>query len=299
MSEFYKYEFVSAEPMYAEIKEKLKTYFDSGAIDDVMFPVWTKRCIDRFRRSLYRIETAVLNISGYEAPLPDDFKYVREAWLCTNIHQYIQMPNAFYYQKDCRVSTLTDGCEPCFTPDNSPIPTIPCQNPSTCNPCLDNYVVVHKRTNHAVLTYNFSHLLRPANISTQRQCNVNCSNLSSRSKDIFDIRDCKFITNFETGIVHLSYYTDVYNNEGTILIPDNVRIQEYIRQYIMYQLFETLSHQITDESLRVIESKRQEYKQLSEEAYIIADIELKKETAQDIMYKIRRTHQRNRHFNIR
>lgn len=99
MSEFYKYEFVSAEPMYAEIKEKLKTYFDSGAIDDVMFPVWTKRCIDRFRRSLYRIETAVLNISGYEAPLPDDFKYVREAWLCTNIHQYIQMPMLFIIKK--------------------------------------------------------------------------------------------------------------------------------------------------------------------------------------------------------
>ena len=37
MSEFYKYEFVSAEPMYAEIKEKLKTYFDSGAITMLCF----------------------------------------------------------------------------------------------------------------------------------------------------------------------------------------------------------------------------------------------------------------------
>lgn len=298
MSEFYKYEFVSAEPMYAEIKEKLKTYFDSGAIDDVMFPVWTKRCIDRFRRSLYRIETTVLNVSGYEAPLPDDFKFVREAWLCTNIHQYIQMPNAFYYQKDCRVSTLTDGCEPCFTADNSPIPIIPCQN-STCNPCLDNYVVTHKRTNHAVLSYNFSHLLRPGNITTTSQCAQDCGNLTSKSKDVFDIRDCKFITNFESGIVHLTYYTDVYDTNNDILIPDNVRIQEFIRQYIIYQIFETLSHQTTDESLRTIENKMTQYKQLSEEAYVIADIELKKTTVEQQIREIRKTKRRYNNYNIR
>jgi len=298
MSEFYKLEFEPADAMYAEIKEKLKTYFDSGAIDDLMFPIWTKRCIDKFRRSLYRIENTTLHVDSYEAPLPDDFKFVREAWLCTNVQQYIQMPHAFYYQKDCRVSAITDSCEPCFTADNSPVPIIPCTN-STCDPCKDNYVVTHKRTNHAVLSYNFSHLLRPGNILTQSHCAQDCGNMSSRSKDIFDIRDCKLVTNFESGIVHLTYYTDVYDIDNNILIPENVRIQEYIRNYLMYQIFETLSHQTTDESLRTIENKMMYYKQLSEEAYVVADIELKKQTSENIMHKIRKSHQRYRGYNIR
>lgn len=297
MSEYYKMDFTSAEPLYAEVKESLKSYFDSGSVDDLMFPIWTDRCIKKFRRSLLKIEETALEIKDYETALPDNFKYVREIWLCTNINKYIQSPNAFYYQKDCRVTRVDDKCAPCFDENNEVVPILPCPN-STCNPCQDNYVVTHKRTNHAIISYNFKHLLRPGNISTKKHCFGDCSNLSSKSYDVFDIRDCKLITNFQSGWVHLTYYTDNYNEDQEIQIPDNVRIQDYIRFYITYKIFETLSNQTTDESLNQIMSKMAYYENKANEAYVLADIETKKETIWDVNKKIIQSHRRFRNYDI-
>ncbi len=298
MSEYKKYNFVSAEPLYAEIKEMLKTYFDSGSIDDLMFPIWTRKCINKFRRSLLKIEETVLEIKDFEAALPDDFKYVREIWLCTNIQSYIQAPNAYYYQKDCRITRVDDKCGPCFDENDKPVPILPCPN-TTCNPCQDNYIVTHKITNHAIFSYNFKYLLRPGNINAKSYCYEGCSNLSSNCPDVFDVRDCKLITNFAHGFVHLTYYTDMYDENLEIQIPDDERIQEYIKLYIMYKIFETLSHQVTDESARQIENKMMFYKQMSDEAYVIADIETKKETVWDVMKKIRNQRNSLRNYNIR
>jgi len=40
MSYYYKYNFVSPEPIYSIVKEELKSYFDTGAVDDLMFPTY-------------------------------------------------------------------------------------------------------------------------------------------------------------------------------------------------------------------------------------------------------------------
>jgi hypothetical protein len=63
------------------------------------------------------------------------------------------------------------------------------------------------------------------------------------------------------------------------LIPDNYRIREYIEAFIKYKVFETLSNQINDETFQQIQAKLAYYKQLSEEAFIMADIEIKKQDA--------------------
>lgn len=298
MSTYSNYNYVSAEPLYAEIKETLKSYFDSGAIDDLMFPIWADRCIQKFRRSLFKIEETSLQISNYESALPDDFKFVRELWLCTNVKQYVQSPNAYYYQKDCRVTKVDDKCAPCFDENDKPVPILPCPA-TTCDPCQDNYIVTHKITNHAILSYNFKYLLKPGNISVRSHCASDCSNFNCNSYETFDIRDCKLITNFANGYVHLTYYSDNYNAEQELQIPDNVRMQEYIRLYIMYKIFETLSHQATDESARQIDNKMMYYKQLSDEAYVIADIETKKKDIYSKIKGIVKTKNRYNQFNIR
>jgi hypothetical protein len=50
-------------------------------------------------------------------------------------------------------------------------------------------------------------------------------------------------------------------------------------------MFETLSNQVNDETFQQIQQKMIYYKQLSEEAFIMADIEIKK---QDVYAKQRR-----------
>jgi len=67
MSYYYKQEFVSPEPVFAEVKEELSSYFASGAIDDVMFPRWAEDCLKRFRKSAFKIDQVVLEVKNYKA----------------------------------------------------------------------------------------------------------------------------------------------------------------------------------------------------------------------------------------
>jgi hypothetical protein len=293
MSYYYKYNFVSPEPVYSTVKEELKSYFDTGAIDDLMFPTYTDKCLRKLGRSSYVITEEVLYIEDFEARLPDNFFAVREAWLCTEVPGYpYQTANSFYSQAasetTIQVSPLTVGGTPCDNPE--------CSNPGcdgTCMPVLIQ--AVYKTNQQSGRSYRQEYLLKPGNISARRNCDVNYndnwefygySGVANRSStpgasaaDSFDIRDNKFVTNFRTGVVHLIFYATEYDNGGNQMIPDNYRIREYIEAFIKYKVFETLTNQVNDETFQQLQQKLVYYKQLSEEAFIMADIEIKKQDA--------------------
>jgi hypothetical protein len=70
------------------------------------------------------------------------------------------------------------------------------------------------------------------------------------------------------------------------MIPDNYRIREYIEAFIKYKMFETLSNQINDETFNQLQQKMMYYKQQSDEAFIMAEIEIKKSTIYQKQRKI-------------
>jgi hypothetical protein len=154
---------------------------------------------------------------------------------------------------------------------------------------------VYKTNNELNIAYQRSYLLKPGNISVKAHCSLDCANLGSSSADSFDIRDNKFVTNFRQGVVHLIFYVYEYDNIGNQMIPDNYRIREFVEAFIKFKVFETLSNQINDETFNQIQQKLAYYKQMSEEAFIMADIEVKK---QDVYAKQRRIKQDLNRFNM-
>jgi hypothetical protein len=102
------------------------------------------------------------------------------------------------------------------------------------------------------------------------------------------------VTNFRNGVVHLIFYAQDYDTLGNQLIPDNYRIREYIEAFLKYKVFETLVNQINDETFNQLQQKLVYYKQLADEAFIMADIELKK---QDVYTKQNRIKQQLNSFN--
>jgi hypothetical protein len=160
---------------------------------------------------------------------------------------------------------------------------------------------VYKTNSQIARSYRQSYLLKPGNISARRNCALdynnnpeaygyngvanNAASPGSSAADSFDIRDNKFVTNFQTGVVQIIFYANEYDGAGNQMIPDNYRIREYIEAFIKYKMFETLSNQVNDETFQQIQQKMIYYKQLSEEAFIMADIEVKK---QDVYAKQRR-----------
>jgi len=77
MSYYYKYAFVSPEPVYSTVKEELKSYFDTGAVDDLLFPTYLDKALKKLGRTTYVITDEILFVQDFEARLPDNYR-IRE-----------------------------------------------------------------------------------------------------------------------------------------------------------------------------------------------------------------------------
>jgi hypothetical protein len=307
MSYYYKYNFISPAPVYATVKEEFKSYFDTGAVDDLMFPTYLDKCLRKLGRTTYVISQEILHINDYQARLPDNFFAVREAWMCTAVNGFpYQQANSFYSQAatstTIQVSPITTDCT---------IPSPCCGNVGCDGSCMPELVqTVYKTNNQTAVSYRREYLLKPGNISAQGNCGVDYTNNwefyaqappineftpGSSWYDSFDIRDNKFVTNFRNGVVHLLFYATEYDAGGNQLIPDNYRIREYVEAFIKYKVIETLTNQVNDETYNQLERKMMNYKQQSEEAFIMADIEIKK---QDPWTKQRRIKNDLNRFNM-
>lgn len=308
MSYYYKFNFVSPDPIYATVKEELKSYFDTGAVDDLLFPTYLDKCLRKLGRATYVIAETALYVDNFEARLPDNFYAVREAWMCTAVNGFpYQTANSFYSQAatqtTIQVSPITTDCSiasPC------------CGNVGCDGSCMPEFMqTVYKTNNEVAMSYQRMYLLKPGNISARQQCDVNytenwemygqgvapLNNFTpgSSTYDSFDIRDNKFVTNFRNGIVHLIFYAQDYDSLGNQLIPDNYRIREYLEHFIKYKVFEMLVNQTNDETFNQLQQKLVYYKQLADEAFVMADIEIKK---QDVWTKQRRVRQQLNKFNM-
>ncbi len=309
MSYYYKYNFVSPDPIYSTVKEELKSYFDTGAVDDLLFPTYLDKCLRKLGRATYVIAETALVVDNFEARLPDNFYAVREAWMCTVINGFpYQTANSFYSQAatqtTIQVSPLTIQGNACNNPA--------CNEPLCNGTCMPEIIqAVYKTNNEVAMTYQRQYLLKPGNISAKGHCDVNYTDNwemygqgaspihnftpGSSTYDSFDIRDNKFVTNFRNGVVHLVFYAQDYDSLGNQLIPDNYRIREYLEHFIKYKVFEMLVNQTNDETFNQLQQKLVYYKQLSDEAFIMADIEIKK---QDVWTKQRRIRQQLNKFGM-
>ncbi len=295
MSYYYKYKFVSPAPTYAIVKEELKSYFDTGVVDDLMFPTYLSKCLQKLSRATMPISEVPLYIEDYEARLPDNFEAAREVWMCAEVEATpYQDANSFYSQSGTtivQIAPMVVGGEPCDGNCDDPI----------CPTCVPEVTQAVYKTNHtSTRTYQQMYLLKPGNISAHTHCSGDYyKNWSSYGQtpgssriDSFDIRDNKLITNFREGTIHMIFYSTLTDGNANILIPDNYRIREYVEAFIKYKVFEVMTNQINDETFNQLQQKLVYYKQLSDEAFIMADIEVKKETIDKKIKKMRRENTR-------
>ena len=301
MSYYYKYQFISPEPIYATVKEELKSYFDTGAVDDLLFPTYLDKALQKLGRTSYVISEEFLFIDDFQARLPDNFYAAREAWMCAEItgNPY-QAPNSFYSQAadstTIQIAPLTIEGTPC----NSPT----CRNPHCEGTCMPELVQAVYKTNTGVeRRFTQEYLLRPGNISARQNCGVDyAGNLQftpgSSSDASFDIRDNKFITSFRNGVVRLMFYATEYDHIGNQLVPDNFRIREYVEAFLKFKIFEMLTNQTNDETFNQLQQKMMYHKQAYEEAYIMANIEIKKQTPWEKQRRIKNDLNRNNMYKL-
>lgn len=288
-SYYYTYTFTSPDNLYAEIKEEMRSYFNTGVLNDTMFPIYTDKALRKLGRSTYKIGDDILKLDDFEAKLPVDFRYVRELWACMNVFETMKNPGAIYTQATCIVDPYGeyDRCNPC----------------DTCPPdCTTSQTKFYKTTEYFTYSFSLSHLLKPGNMTVKTHCSEDCKNFGidmMQQWDVFDIRDNKVVTNFKNGHLYLVYYKEEIDDCQNQLIPDNFFIQEYIKSFIKYKMYEQLYNEVTDETFNQIERKYQLYKQEYNDAFILADAEVKKQTIYQKNLSIQRTRRRLDKYIIR
>ena len=284
MSVYYKYDFCSPIPIYALIEEELKAYFDTGAVDSSLFPLWTEKCLRKLGKSSYPINQAMLLICDYQARIPDDFYAMREAWACEDYEASYQEANSMYTQVKETSIRLDD-------------PDLYCDK---CNECQvpDLIEAIYKTTKTVAFTWRRTHLLTPGNMYPACPHDLYCANYNSFGPETYDIRDNKFVTNFREGKVYIQYYSNQFDGDNQ-LIPDVYKVKEFIENYIKQKIFEQLFNQSTDETFKQLEMKLAMYTRAADEAYIMADTENKKEDVYRKQRAIRRVRNRNRKYDIK
>lgn len=267
-----KLNFISPEQVYAKVKEELKSYFDTGVVDDLLFPIYTDYCLKKIGRATYKLAETPIIIKNYQALLPDGFFAVRELWGCTNvITGPVQEPGSVYSQITTRVTPSTDRCEDCIQKD---------------------VMVTFKTTNQFVMSYSYAALLKPGNVNVLDSCSNDCANIHSTCPDSFDIRDNKVVVTFPEGTLHMVYYkTELDENENQ-LIPDFIEFTDMLEHYLKFKCFEQIFNNITDETFNQVNLKYQMYKALYDEKLIICRSAIRQQTIYDVVKSINQ--QKNR-----
>jgi hypothetical protein len=281
VSYYYKYNFISPEPIYAELKEELRSYFQTGVIDDVLFPTYTEDCLDRLGRSSYKIEENILSIQDYEAKLPNGFEAVRELWLTTPQEMSYRMPGSYYEQSSIRVTPTRERCN----------------GAEFCAP--DEIKVTYKTNGTVIQKFNCHHLLKPGNIHARDNCSLDSFNMYSDSMETFEVRGGKLLTNFPEGTLYMVYYVKEYDRNEYQLVPDNIRIKDYIKAYLKYKCFENIYNNISDETLNQVQTKLAYYESKMYEAKVLAEIEIRKQTIEQQIRSTKASRRRLNKFDIR
>ena len=274
--------FVSADPLFAQVKEELSSYFNTGAVDDLLFPKYLSDVLKTLRKSALPVKQTAVVVKNGQGELPTDFDSVREIWMCGNVT--IEFPNfsQFYRYEDYTIENISDPCTKCKSKETT------CD---ACDPCRKEYMAVHRVTKTHLFSYNYSSPLKPSNLS---RCGDICLNRDIESASAsFDISGCNIMVHpIKDGILHLVYYSNGMGEEDEQMIPDDWWVQEYLMKYLKYKIFQRLYNMATDETFNQSRVKYQEAEQAMIESRIVAETELKKETRAKTKARMSRTNNR-------
>lgn len=276
LSYYYKYNFISPEGIYAEIKEELKSYFQTGVIDDLMFPRYTEDCLKRLGRSSYKIEENIFQVEDFYTKLPDNFYAAREVWMTTPQELTYKMPNSCYEQSKIRLTPVEDYCN----------------KADACAP--KEIMVTYKTQGRLIQKFQCHYLLQPGNLHALTYCSSDSKMQYINQEAQFDVIQGKLYTNFPEGFLYMVYYVEDRDDNDYQLVPDNIRILDYLRAYLKYKCFENIYNNISDETLNQVQAKLQYYESKMYDAKVIAETEIKKQT---IEQQIMSTKSARRRFN--
>lgn len=262
------FNYISSEILVAELKEELKSYFDSGSLSEALIPTYISNCLRKLKVMVLEYREDIITLDNFRVSLPSDFAYLKDAWLLTGtttITNPVATSVFEYYKK----TYCNDHCDTEYEEFTKTSTTLPSWVITNFNPCL------------LKVYYN-----------SKSYCTSDCSGLKIvEDADVVKIYNKTLTATFSTGDIFIQYWTQPEDEFGP-LVPEIIEVEDYVKAYLYYKLFEQLYNSVTDESINIIERKLQFYRQNYYGKYESALNILKQETKQEIRDNISRQKRR-------
>lgn len=238
------YNYIPIDTLVAEIKEELSSYFQAGAVSDVMIPTYVNQCLRKLKGIVLKPERVMLFFDDYTSQLPNDFhllewaiSYSSEAILTGAIPSTV----GFY----SKAMTCTGECSEEFQ--------------QTCE--VFEKITVPTGLGMQTLVMHDPKWIR-VYYGAKPMCTEDCPNVNINVTETITIQEKgKVVSTFQRGCVHVQYLSKPIDDNGLPMIPEFVEVEEYIKSYVKFKLFEQLMNSVVDETFNQIKYKFEYYRQ--------------------------------------
>jgi hypothetical protein len=272
--------YINSETLIAEVKQELKTYFEAGAVSEVLIPTFIDQALRKLKVLVLKPEEAIVRFENFKSELPYDFSMLDYA---------VSYESDIYWETGAQTFSgywykgITGECSVC----------------DPCHPTVETYETISVVSPGYRITLKHPRWVRVYFDSTSL-CTDNCENLKVASTDIIKVGNNKKLTaTFESGCIYVRYFSRPMDDNHIPMVPEILEVEEYVKAYLKYKFFEQMWHSVMDESTKQIESKLQYYKREQYDKLQAAFNFLMTKSKQQIADSIVRTRNRFSKFHIR
>jgi len=225
-----------SELMY-DIEDDLSTFTDQGHIDRDKYIKIVQKCNSFLSVKINPEREVAIDIVGGRGKLPNNFKILEFAFICTKFKEYTSIPGVeIHYEEEITpVTSLTKIKEDCVTMCGSP--NYLCNKDKyNCTP----YQVWRKSTNN----YIEVSVASPVRLVNSQHCKSGCINSNIYSLyeiNIIKEKDRYYINaGFDEGVIYVSYVAEMLTEDNDILILDHPLVTEYYEYAVKERIYEDL-----------------------------------------------------------
>jgi hypothetical protein len=227
--------YIDSNVIINDVKNRMSKYFSSQKVDESILPRVIRKCVGKMGLKVYPEKRAVLEVCDYKAILPDGFRYLALAMLCSGKVKYVK--NQLKTRQDQLI------CEnPCSTVCVSTEVNAGGQSYGSHSVMTDscgNILKIIETTELDRFESQELYVLR-ASPSSKPWCSSGCPNLRTKNPYEFEIKDTsrgKIIqTNVCDGKLYIEYLTDI-EHEDSFDIPDNETVKDWIFEELRKEIY--------------------------------------------------------------
>lgn len=235
--------YIESDTLVAEVKNILKSWFDSSKTDESYFYPVLKRCLSKLKFNAYPEKFAIISVENYKAKLPKDFFRLCQALACLqefaeDYDRYDEVINT-EERHVCELNLCETVCDVCH------------------DGCGNMYKVIQTFNRRPEKLYWNAFEVLCIGEDTKPMCTKDCFNFGSKAKNEIEIKNGEIHTTFCEGLIYIEYLAFLEQDDN-FLIPDNETIINWIKSEMIYEILKNLYYNGEADILQRMQLAKQE-----------------------------------------